>query len=216
MGGIPAAAARPAATGLRPRLASVSPQKARQLVPATTRRGLRLAGCRRAARQCHHQLGHLRMTIGRQLGVGSCLLLSLSVAGVAGTVAVGRLGWIDLAHAQPPPSDQEKKKQQQKGTAPPSPKAAPQAPPKAAPPPPQPPRAAPPPPPRATIPPPPPKAPPPPPKAFAPPPPPPAGQPPVLRQTTPAPSVPSDVPKAGPRLPDGKKDPGKPIAPGRA
>ena len=153
------------------------------------------------------------MTIGRQLGVGSCLLLSLSVAGVAGTVAVGRLGWVDLAHAQPPPSDQEKKKQQ-KGTPPPSPKATPQAPPRAAPPPPQPPRAAPPPPPRANIPPPPPKAPPPPPKAFAPPPRPPAGQPPVFKQTTP-PALKPSLPKEGVRTPDGPKPLPKGLAPGQ-
>ena len=52
------------------------------------------------------------MTIGRQLGVGSCLLLSLSFAGVAGTVVVGRTGWFDLAQAQPPPSEEEKKRRE--------------------------------------------------------------------------------------------------------
>ena len=68
------------------------------------------------------------MTIGRQLGVGSCLLLSLSFAGVAGTVAVGRTGWFDLAQAQPPPSEEEKKRRErekQKAAPPPPPKAAP-------------------------------------------------------------------------------------------
>jgi len=153
------------------------------------------------------------MTIGRQVGVGSCLLLSLSFAGVAGTVAVGRLGWVDLAHAQPPPSDQEKKKKQQREAPP---KASPQAPPRAAPPPPQPPRAAPPgpPPPRANLPPPPPKASPPPPKVFAPPPPPPAGQPPVFKQTTP-PALKPSLPKEGARTPDGPKPLPKGLAPGQ-
>ena len=63
------------------------------------------------------------MTIGRQLGLGSCLLLSLSFAGVAGTVAVGRTGWFDLAQAQPPPSEEEKKRRErekQKGAPPPA------------------------------------------------------------------------------------------------
>src|SRR4026208_2267117 len=81
------------------------------------------------------------MTIGRQLGVGSCLLLSLSFAGVAGTVVVGRTGWFGLAQAQPPPREEEKKRRErekQKGAPPPAPKAAPPPPPKAAPPPPPP------------------------------------------------------------------------------
>ena len=159
------------------------------------------------------------MTIGRQLGVGSCLLLSLSFTSLAGTVVVGRSGWFDQAQAQPQPSEEEKKRRErerQKGQPQPPPKGPPPAP-RVIQPQPQPPK----PPAPAMVPPPPPPPrapPPPPPKAFAPPPPPPpppAGQPPVFKQTTP-PVLKPPLPKEGARTPDGPKPPAKSLAPGQA
>ena len=152
------------------------------------------------------------MTVGRHFGIGTALLLTVSVTATAGTVAAERAGLLQLAQAQPP-TDEDKKQKEREKKGPPPEKRPPAPPPKA--PPPSPPKALPPV--EKHLPPPPPKAPPPVEKRLPPPPPPPPVE---KRVLPPSDKGPAPFEKKGPppdkRVPEGKKEFPKGIAPDKS
>jgi outer membrane protein OmpA-like peptidoglycan-associated protein len=153
------------------------------------------------------------MTLPRHFGLGSRLLVCLSFAATAGTLAVARMGLIEVAQAQQTEAEKKKEQERKKGPPPAAPKAAPTPPPKATPAP-APPKPTPPPPAPRVVPPPPPPLPP---KASTPPP---ASvtpaPPPAVKQIAPAPKTPDVLKKEGARTPDVKKDVPKPPPAGQA